>query len=361
MAYKHYLPSKLPNYFKRLELEYARKGDGVLREIITSARVTVIEETVSDSWNGGTYGHDVKLFLPAEVMARISFEEQASICEDLRQDLNKCASSVDNESFRAVDLELADEGDAEYQQAQSLAQQSHTNPDTLPFWTPGELRLFISHRDTHKAEARDLADELKAYGISAFVAHDTIEPMTTWQREIEKGLETMEVMLALITDDFHDSVWTNQEVGYALGKGVPVIPLKLERTDPAGFVGPKQAVKGYHLRRIEAAAPAIYRLLVEKLGQKTRLQQALVAAFAKSRDWDSTRKRFDRLDGAVSTLGDEEVEEIQAAYSSNEALHGAYYLNNHYNRLVDFMTRCTGKQFEIVNGELKIKKKAAGR
>jgi hypothetical protein len=62
----------------------------------------------------------------------------------------------------------------------------------------------------------------------------------TWQQEIEKGLETMEVMLAFITDDFHDSVWTNQEVGYALGKGVPIIPVKFGRNDPDGFIGSKQ-------------------------------------------------------------------------------------------------------------------------
>jgi TIR domain len=176
--------------------------------------------------------------LSTDVMARIGFDEQRQLCETLRDDLNKCASSVDNEGFRAIDLELADEGDAEYLQAQGFSPQPSVNPDSLPFWTPGELRLFISHRDTHKVDARDLADALKPYGISAFVAHDTIEPMTTWQREIEKGLATMEVMVAFITDDFHDSDWTNQEVGIALGKSVPVIPVKFERTDPKGFIGP---------------------------------------------------------------------------------------------------------------------------
>ena len=321
----------------------------------------MIEETAYDNWNGGTYGHDVKLFLPTEVMARIGFDEQAKISASLREDLNKCANSVDNESFRAVDLELADESDAEYQQSQSFAQQPSTNPDALPFWTSGELRLFISHRDTHKRAARALANELKAYGISAFVAHDTIEPMATWQREIEKGLETMEVMLAFVTDDFHESVWTNQEVGYALGKGVPVVPLKFEQTDPRGFIGPRQALKGYRLDRIEEAAPAIYKILVEKLGQKGRLQHALVSAFAASPDWDEARKRFDSLDAAVSVLSDEEVHQIQAAYSSNEALNGAYYLKNHYTRLVDFMNRCTEKQFEIVGKTLRIKGKVTAK
>jgi hypothetical protein len=171
----------------------------------------------------------------------------------------------------------------------------------------------------------------------------------------------MEVMLAFVTDDFHDSVWTNQEVGYALGKGVPVIPIKLERNDPDGFIGPKQALKGYRLDHVEDAAPAIYKLLVERLGQKGRLQQALVSAFASSPSWEAARERFDRMDGSVSTLSDDEVSQIQTAYSSNENLHGAYYLTNQYNRLTDFMKRCAGKEFEIDGNELAVKKKVAGK
>ncbi|WP_204305911.1 hypothetical protein, partial [Stenotrophomonas maltophilia] len=86
-------------------------------------------------------------------------------------------ASVENENFRAVILELVDEDDPEFQKAVNLARQPHTNPDGLSIWQPGNLRLFISHRDTHKAAAKALATALLKYGISAFVAHDTIEPM----------------------------------------------------------------------------------------------------------------------------------------------------------------------------------------
>lgn len=202
--------------------------------------------------------------------------------------------------------------------------------------------MFISHRDTHKVRAREIGDALASYGISAFVAHDTIEPMTTWQREIEKGLETMEVMLAFITDDFHGSFWTNQEVGYALGKGVPVIPVKFERKDPQGFIGMMQALKG-DIHHCAASAPAVYKVLVEKLGQRGRLQQTLISAFASTPNWDEARRRFDRMDEAITSLTDDEVEAIQLAYSSNDQLYGAIYLNNKYDRLVNFMKRCTGK------------------
>jgi hypothetical protein len=73
---KHYLPSKIGSYFRRLSLEYARTDHTRLLEIITAARVQVIEETSYDNWNGGTYEHDVILFLPAEIVGELSFDEQ---------------------------------------------------------------------------------------------------------------------------------------------------------------------------------------------------------------------------------------------------------------------------------------------
>jgi hypothetical protein len=357
LASKHYLPSKIGNYFRRLELEYARSNRATLREVITAARVTVIEETAYDNWNGGTYGHDVILFLPTEIIRQIGFDEQEVICAELCKGLNNCARSVENESFRTVFLELEDESDADFQRAVNLAQQPHTNPNSLGIWKHGNLRLFISHRDTHKVAARQLAVALSSFGVSSFVAHDTIEPMSTWQREIEKGLETMEVMLAFLTDNFHESAWTNQEIGYALGKGVPIIAVKFEKKDPVGFIGVKQALRG-DFANIERSAQAINRLLVEKLGQAGRLRQSLIFAFCSATNFNETRDRFDRLTETVSVLNEEEVDQIQQAFASNDQLHGAYYLTYH-DRLINFLKRCTGKEFEINSKRLFLKKTSA--
>lgn len=159
------------------------------------------------------------------------------------------AKDADDETVAglAQHLKIPFEDERSVSAPAALNQSMYVDPDKLSIWKRNCLKLFISHRDTHKAEARRLADALEAYGISAFVAHDTIEPMTTWQHEIEKGLQTMEVMLAFVTDDFEKSVWTNQEVGYALGKGAPIIPVKFEHKDPPGFIGSKQALKGQDL------------------------------------------------------------------------------------------------------------------
>jgi hypothetical protein len=354
LSVKHYLPSKIGSYFKRLNLEYERANQFLLHEVVNTAFVIVIEETFYDRWDGGTWGHDIKLFLPPEIIRQIGLDEQKRIAQKLLIDLNDCANSVSNESFNAVHLELADESDPEFQGAVQLSKQTITNPDFLSIWKPGHLRLFISHRDADKAKARELGESIESYGISAFVAHDTIEPMTRWQQEIEKGLETMEVMLAFITDDFHESVWTQQEVGYALGKGVPIVPVKFEHKDPVGFIGKTQALRG-DFDKPAASASLIYKVLAEKLGQKWRLQQMLISAFNSSPDFYETKRRFDRMNEVITSLSDNEAESIQRAFSSNDQLYGAIYLDSRYNRLVNFMKRCTGKDFAIEDRKLKPK------
>jgi hypothetical protein len=342
----HYLPSKLPTYLLRLDLEYTRAGAGLLLSIIRNARALVVAETTYDNWNGGTYGHDVILFIPRDVMARIQLGKQEGICSLLRSDLNICASGVSNESFPAVHLELNDENDPQFQQAKAFGNKKPISPEIPSIWRSGYVRLFVSHRDNYKRQAQRLARELEAFGISCFVAHDTIEPMEAWQHEIEKGLATMEIMLALVTSDFHDSVWTNQEVGYALGSAIPIIALKLESQDPAGFIGERQALKA-NVDEPESAAADLYQIIAEKLGQRARLQTALVSAFATAPDFSQAKIRFQRLERLITRLTDKELAQLIAGFETNPQLHNAIYLNNEYNRLVHFLEKVTAQKFNI--------------
>lgn len=303
-------------------------------------------------WN---YGHDVVLYLTPEAIAPVSMKQQAALAERLKDDLVQCAKGVSNEFINEVRIELEDEEDFLFQTGSPLTGQPPINPDAVSFWKPGQIRLFISHRDKYKAQAQRLASSLEKYGIFCFVAHDTIEPMESWQHEIEKGLQTMEFLLALITEDFHESVWTNQEVGYAKGKGVPVISLKVGKKDPEGFVADKQALKG-DLENLGDSASAIYRVLAEKLHQKDRLQTALISSFVETPNWGEATTRFKQLDDAVVKLSDEEFDRIKLGYETNDQLYNAAYL--HYsNRFQKFIRRTTGKEITLEKGKIVLAKK----
>ena len=210
-------------------------------------------------------------------------------------------------------------------------------------WRPGTVKLFISHLDTYKNEANELADALEPYGISSFVAHDTIQPMTQWMPEILKGLAAMDIMLAFVTKNFHTSPWANQEIGYALGRGIPVLSLKLQQGDPPGFIGNLQALKG-SLDAPAKSAPDICHLVDAELGHSR-----WIGAFVASRDFSETIERFNRMNEIiVERLSDDEVKQLTDGFAANSQLYNCGYLDNPKNhRLRDFLKRTTGKEYSV--------------
>lgn len=108
-------------------------------------------------------------------------------------------------------------------------------------WEEGCFKLFISHLDKNKNFAKEIKEGLKGYGISCFVAHDDIRPTSLWQYEIEKALRTCDGLLAILEPGFHQSSWTDQEIGFAFGRGVVIVSVRIGQ-DPYGFIGKFQAI-----------------------------------------------------------------------------------------------------------------------
>jgi hypothetical protein len=130
--------------------------------------------------------------------------------------------------------------------AEHVGFQSETAPPPgidPPFWRKGMFRLFISHLSAEKVFAGELQNALLDYGISGFVAHNDIEPTSVWQSQIETALATCDALIATLHNGFHLSNWTDQEIGFAMGRGVPVFAIRLGQ-DPYGFIGRFQAFNG---------------------------------------------------------------------------------------------------------------------
>ena len=116
----------------------------------------------------------------------------------------------------------------------------NTRVDRL--WGEGSIRVFISHKAENKLLANDIKKSFLTYHVASFVAHEDIEPMKEWQTEIELALFSMDLLVALLTPEFSESNWTDQEVGVAIGREIPVVPIRLGK-DPYGFIGKYQAIQ----------------------------------------------------------------------------------------------------------------------
>jgi len=132
------------------------------------------------------------------------------------------------------------------------------------------FRLFISHIAKNKDKATRLRHCLVPYEISGFLAHEDINAILEWQLEIERALYTMDAFLAIHTKGFKDSYWAQQEVGFALGRGVKIISFKMDE-DPTGFISKHQALARRN-RTAEQIAAEVDELLSKDARTSTKLQ-----------------------------------------------------------------------------------------
>jgi nucleoside 2-deoxyribosyltransferase len=345
------LEPKIIPALRRLRREYDKKDMHDLRDIIDNSHIYVEYGIESDNWNGGTYGHDVILFVPDEMIGLVDLDGQDEIFNRICSDLNKATSEVRNEHICAVFIKLADQSDPQCKTAIPFTDRLVVRPDDVGLWEGNALRLFISHRDEHKTVVHELADELLPFGISSFVAHDAIKPMKEWQYEIHNALETMEVMLAFLTNDFHESDWTNQEVGFALGKGIPIICLKVGDKDPSGFLSAKQALKGNY-NEIENSAPEIQKTLMNEVKQAERVKDILIESFLSATDFMDAINGLKRLKKTAEQLTESQFLKITAGYSQNNQLYGCAGIHTNNNSLKNYLESATGKVLKFTNRKI---------
>lgn len=102
--------------------------------------------------------------------------------------------------------------------------------------------VFLSHRAGYRGQVAHVREQLESQGLRCFLAHEDVIPSTIWQNEILNALNTMDVFIGFVTDDFHGGGWPDQEVGYAYQRDVPRVFVKLEGADPVGMVAREQAL-----------------------------------------------------------------------------------------------------------------------
>ncbi|MEO9169251.1 MAG: toll/interleukin-1 receptor domain-containing protein [Aestuariivirga sp.] len=145
-----------------------------------------------------------------------------------------------------------------------------------------KFRLFISHLSKDKNKATRMRDCLEKHSIAAFVAHEDIHPTLEWMEEIQRALFTMDAFLAIHTKGFKESYWSQQEVGFAVARGVKIISLRMGE-DPQGFISKHQAISRNERQAEEVADEIVALILDDK-----RTDEKLRASMRFVRDLDDS-------------------------------------------------------------------------
>jgi hypothetical protein len=125
-----------------------------------------------------------------------------------------------------------------------------------------------------------------------------------------------------LTNDFVQSKWCDQEVGYCIARRIPIVPVKLD-ADPHGFIGKYQAATPRH-----AGAPwvadAILRALARHAGAMYDLAAPIVHRFVASGSFDGARGNFALLEQVPPEAWTRElVEMVERAPSENNQIEHA--------------------------------------
>lgn len=185
------------------------------------------------------------------------------------------------------------------------------------FWKPGYFRLFLSHLATFKAQASGLQSALKKYGISAFVAHEDIEPSKEWQNEIESALQSMDSLVALLMDGFKESNWCDQEVGVAVGRDVLIIPVR-KGLDPYGFIGKYQGIQAIG-KTIGQVAEEIFKTLVRSTKTRNKVLMAVNSLISQSTKASEAIESLNIL-STIEDIPSDIIESLKQQISDNAVL-----------------------------------------
>lgn len=216
-----------------------------------------------------------------------------------------------------------------------VALHSHLHPDIsvgiAPTaggpWQEGYVKLFLTHTHPNKILAKAIRDRLLLYGIDTFVAHEMIEPSKEWQEEIELALATCEALAALVTKDVVTSKYCDQEIGFAMGRGLVVIPIRQE-TDPHGFFGKYQGAPGAEGPYASwVISDGIFDALVTNAKTKRKMGPAIVKRYATSQSYDGARKNTQYLlEMPKEMWTDEMVDEVERAGPENSQLDNGVWI-----------------------------------
>jgi len=311
---EHVYPTPVQNIVATLIEICRRQKTKELVELLETANCHA-EQIHHDNWNGGTTTWALRLEVPIPVFAA-AHARLHELENTLFDQLRYLGRIHPHDPFGEVTISPTTSTPLP-----SVHDYRPSEVEMRRLWDSGCFRLFLSHVSAHRAAVSALKRELLYRGISAFVAHDDIEPSLEWQNEIALALRSMNALAALMTQDFHSSNWTDQELGWAFGRGVAVVPIRID-VDPYGFAGKLQAVRG-SLERSEILADLITQALLRNHLTRREMREALVGAFAKSNSFAMARRLKD-LVRQIDDFTDEEKQRLRQACTTNRQVFDSY-------------------------------------
>ncbi len=179
------------------------------------------------------------------------------------------------------------------------------------------ILVFLSYSSKDKDLAGKIKLRLETFGIEAFLAHEDIKPTQKWKDVILDHLERCDVFIPIVSKNFKQSNWTDQETGYALGTGKMIIPIGTDEM-PYGFIEDTQAVT---TKDTDKVCTSVFDLINEKFANPVSWR--LIKSIEESEGFYETNDKIELLT-KCGNLTIDQIERLLEAFVSNNQVSGAW-------------------------------------
>jgi len=131
------------------------------------------------------------------------------------------------------------------------------------------MKIFISYSRVDKAFALRLGEGLRAAGYNVWLDLQNIPHGTNWDLEVQRGLETSDVMLVLLSPTASASENVKDEWNYFIEKKRRIIPVMIAPNDVPFRLSRRQRVD-FVSKPYEQAFNELLAALEEKVGDEAR-------------------------------------------------------------------------------------------
>jgi TIR domain len=273
-----------------------------------------------------------------ELQARMSYGEISAYLRGFGVDTKKETSGVNSKWVFVKDLlgdaspglvvQIADDLEIPHKYVVS----SSKAVTESSFWEAQHFRLFLSHLASFKVTAGALQGALRRFGISAFVAHVDIVPTREWQDEIEAALFSMDALAVILMPGAKESSWIDQEVGFAVGRDVLVVPI-IRGLDPYGFIAKYQGLQAAG-KTVTEVANGLFGILLKSTKTRARILSCMVGTLLGAPTEQVALERLDHL-SRVSDLPRGYVEQLRDWATQSPLVAGSGQMKQQINKLLE--------------------------
>jgi hypothetical protein len=156
--------------------------------------------------------------------------------------------------------------------------------------------VFISHSSKDAAVAHAILRQLERDGVRCWIAPRDIVPGATWATSIVQAITGSRLMVLVVSANSNQSSHVCREVERSIGKGVPVVPVRIDDVVPTGdleyflsachWMRMPAETSDEHLRQLSDAVRVLLARAADGPPAATTAPQVSPRLVSASRVWD---------------------------------------------------------------------------